>query len=256
MRIVEPLLGFGAERLSGELRCHGNFSGGGIGSDKLNLVDADGGFLVVAENFLELLGKVLRSRSAHGESPHQAGEVVESDLVGKQNARQSRGSQQLRKATFGLPRFEWNAIQKKLVVRHPEKKTCVAAFWQSLLQFFPRGLELALGALVIYAIKTRVFDEDVEAVEERSRRRTAAGIGLGGSVDSSLLSAKGNVPQQTKREGDPMHHYGGNINNRQRMREHLHRRTRPSGCARATLVTRNNRRVECSFAREGFRLLK
>jgi len=55
------------------------------------------------------------------------------------------------------------------------------------LEFFPRGLELAFGAFVIYAIKAGVLDQNIEAVEEGPRRRAAAGIGLSGGIDNSLL---------------------------------------------------------------------
>jgi hypothetical protein len=55
------------------------------------------------------------------------------------------------------------------------------------LEFLPRGLELTFGALVFNAIKSRVFDQNIEAVEERPRRCAPTGIGLGSGIDSSLL---------------------------------------------------------------------
>jgi len=58
------------------------------------------------------------------------------------------------------------------------------------LQFLPRGIELAFGAFVIYTVKASVLDQNVEAVEERPRRRASAGIGLGGGIDNSLLSRR------------------------------------------------------------------
>jgi hypothetical protein len=43
---------------------------------------------------------------------------------------------------------------------------------------------------MIHPIKPRVLDQNIEAMEEGSRRRAAAGIGLGGGIDNSLLSRR------------------------------------------------------------------
>ena len=61
------MLEFGAEGLGGELGGDGIFAGGRVGGDELDLIDADGGILVIAEGFLDLLGEVLR----FGASPWQ-----------------------------------------------------------------------------------------------------------------------------------------------------------------------------------------
>ena len=87
LRIVQPLLEFGAERLRCELRGDGNFSGRGIGGDELHFVDFDGRILVFAERLLELLGEILRLRSAHGKGGDQTGKVIERNLGGKMNAK-------------------------------------------------------------------------------------------------------------------------------------------------------------------------
>jgi hypothetical protein len=56
------------------------------------------------------------------------------------------------------------------------------------LEFAPGGLELALGALVVHSIQTRVLDQNIEAVKERPSRRAAAGISWSGVSDNSLLA--------------------------------------------------------------------
>jgi len=89
-----------------------------------------------------------------------------------------------------LPRFERNAIEQKLVVRNSEQEAGVAAFRQSLLEFLPSGFELTFGALVIYSVEASVLDENIEAMQERARRRATAGIGLGNGIDNSLLSRR------------------------------------------------------------------
>ena len=185
LRVIEPLLEFGAEGLGGELGGDGIFAGGGIGGDELDLIDADGGILVIAEGFLDLLGEVLRFGAAHGKSADQAGKVVERDLVGKQDAGEPGGVQQLCEAALGLPGFERDAIEKKFVVGDAEQKTSVAAFRQRLLEFAPGGLKLALGALVVHSIQPGVLDQNVEAVEERPSGRAAAGVGFDGVNDTA-----------------------------------------------------------------------
>lgn len=188
MRIVKPVLEFGAKSLRGELRGDGIFPGGGIGGDELDFIDADGGILVVAEGFPDLLGKVLRFGTAHGKGADQAGKVLERDFVGKQDAGKPGGGQQLREAALGLSRFERNAIEKKFVVGDAEQESGVAAFGQRLLEFGPGGLELALGAFVVDSIQPCVLDQNIEAVKKRPSGRAAAGISVSGGSDNSLLS--------------------------------------------------------------------
>ena len=170
---------------------HGIFAGGGVGSDKLDFIDADRRVLVVAEGLLQLLGEVLRFGAAHGKGADQAGKVVERDLVGEQDAGEPGGVQQLCEAALGLSGFERDAIEKKLVVGDAEQKTSVAAFGQRLLEFGPGGLELAFGTLVIHSIQPCVLDQNIEAVEERPSGRAAAGVGLSGVSDDNLLSVYG-----------------------------------------------------------------
>jgi hypothetical protein len=59
------------------------------------------------------------------------------------------------------------------------------------LEFAPCGLELAFGALVIHSIQPGVLDQNIEAVKKRPSGRAAAGVGLSGVNDSSLLSVHG-----------------------------------------------------------------
>jgi hypothetical protein len=137
-----------------------------------------------------LFGKILRFGAPHGESAYQTGKVVERDFVGEQDAGEAGSGQQLCETAFGLPRFERNAIEQKLVVRNSEQEAGVAAFRQSLLEFLPSGFELTFGALVIYSVEASVLDENIEAMQERARRRATAGIGLGNGIDNSLLSRR------------------------------------------------------------------
>ena len=210
LRVVEPMLEFRAEGLGGELGGHGIFARGGIGGDELDFIDADGGILVIAERFLDLFGEVLRFGATHGKGPDQAREIVNRDFVRKQDAGEAGGPQQLREAALGLSGFERNAIEQKFVVRHAEQETSVTAFRHGLLEFVPGGLELGLGALVGHAIQPGVLDQNIKAVEERPSGLIAAGFGLSGGSDGSLLSDIGCVSNKIKREGDLMHDYGGN----------------------------------------------
>jgi hypothetical protein len=63
---------------------------------------------------------------------------------------------------------------------------------------------------VVYSIQTGVLDQNIEAVEERPSRRAAAGVGLSGVNDNSLLLGVWSIGNKTKRENDLMHDYGGN----------------------------------------------
>jgi len=169
------------------LRRHGILAGYRIGGHELDFVDTDGGILVVAESFLELLGEVLCFGAAQGKSPDQPGEVLERDLVRKQDAGKSRGGQQLCETALRLAGFERDPVEKKFVVGDAEQKTSVTAFGQRLLEFAPGGLELAFGAFMGHSVEPGVFDQNIKAVEERPSGRTATGIGLGGINDNSLL---------------------------------------------------------------------
>jgi len=120
LRVIEPLLEFRAEGLGGELGGDGIFAGGGIGGDKLDFIDTDGGILVVAEGFLNLLGEVLRFGTTHSKGADQAGKVIDRDLVGKQDAGEPGGGQQLGEAALRLSCFERDAIEKKFVVGDPD----------------------------------------------------------------------------------------------------------------------------------------
>ena len=118
-------------------------------------------------------------------------EVVERDFVRKQNAGETGGVQQLREAALGLSCFQWNAIEKKFVVRDAEQKATVAALGQRLLQFAPGRLELAFCALVIHSVQPRVLDQNVQAVKERPSGGATDSFGLTGVNDNSLLPGMG-----------------------------------------------------------------
>jgi hypothetical protein len=66
-----------------------------------------------------------------------------------------------------------------------------------------------------HSIQPGVLDQNIKAVEERPSGRTAAGIGLVGVNDNSLLFSTGVVATKTKRESDLMHDYEGNGSERE-----------------------------------------
>ena len=55
-----------------------------------------------------------------------------------------------------------------------EQKSAIGPFGQALLQLIPGDLELSFSAFVIKAIQTRVFHQDVQAVDESPRGRDPA----------------------------------------------------------------------------------
>jgi hypothetical protein len=189
---------------------HGNLAGGGIGSDELDFIDANGRILVIADAFLKLLGEVLRFGAAHGKGPNQARKVFERDLVREQDAGEPGGGQQLCEAALGLAGFERDAVEKKLVVGDAEQKTSITALGQRLLELVPGGLELAFRALVVRSIQPRVLDQNIEAVEERPGGRAAVSIDLSDVGDNQAPLGKRVSVTKTKRESDSMHDYGGN----------------------------------------------
>ncbi len=185
------MLEFRAEGLGGQLGGHGIFARRGIGGHELDFIDADRGVLVIAQCLPDLFGEVLRLGATHGKGPHQAREIVNRDFIRKQDAGEAGGAQQLREAALGLSGFERNAVEQKFIARHAEQETSVTACRHGLLEFVPRGLELGLGALVGHAIQPGVLDQNIKAVEERPSGLIAAGFGLSGGSDGSLLSASG-----------------------------------------------------------------
>jgi hypothetical protein len=199
LRIIEPLLEFRTDGLGGQLGRDGNFSGGRIGGNELDLINADGRILVVAEGFLDLLGEVLRFGPAHSKGANQTRKVFESHLVRKQNAGEAGSVQQLCETALGLAGFQRNAIEEELVFRDAEYKTGVSRLRQGLLQFMPGSFKLAVGALVIVSIQPAVLDENVETVEEGPRRRAAAGVNLSGVRDGSLLYDGESVPSLSRK---------------------------------------------------------
>ncbi len=92
------------------------------------------------------------------------------DVFGKVQAGQSGGGQQCCKAALRVSRFQRDPIQQQLIVGHSQQETRVPSRRQALLQFFPGGFELRLRALVLIAIHSRVLDQNVEAMDKRTRR--------------------------------------------------------------------------------------
>ena len=111
---------------------------------------------------------------------------------------------------LSLPRFEWDAVKEKLVVRYTKQEAGIAGFGQSLLEFAPSRLELAFCALVGHPIQPGVLDQDIKAVKERPSGCIPAGVGLEIESDSTASSPVWSVGLKPKRESDLMHDYGGN----------------------------------------------
>ncbi len=133
LRIIEPLLEFRAQGLGRDLGRNADLAGGRIGGHKPHFVDADRGALAVSKSVLDLFDHVLGSGSAQGESPHQLGEFFLRDLVGKMDAGQTGGGQQLREAAFRLPGLQRSAVQQKLVFGDARAGTILRLPWAGLL---------------------------------------------------------------------------------------------------------------------------
>ena len=79
-----------------------------------------------------------------------------------------------------------------------------------MLQLIPGNIKLTLGALVIKAVETGVFDQNIQAVHEGTGRGYPAGLsGCGCRLDTLLLMFSGG---KRKRNAKPLidAHYGGN----------------------------------------------
>jgi hypothetical protein len=95
------------------------------------------------------------------------------------NTGQTGHGQQVGEAALGVPGFQRNAVEKKLIVGNPEQESTIAGLGQRLLEFVPRGFELSYRALMVDSVQTCVLDENVETVDKGARSRIAVGIGLG-----------------------------------------------------------------------------
>ncbi len=72
LRIIQPLLEFGTERLSSDLGRDGNVAGSGIGRNKLDFIDSMVACLLSSvKNFLDLFDDILRLSAANSEGLHQ-----------------------------------------------------------------------------------------------------------------------------------------------------------------------------------------
>ena len=111
LRIVEPLLEFGTQRLCRDLSRHAHLAGRRIGGYKPDLVDADGSVLAVPKSTFDFFNDVLGSGSAQSKCSYQVDELILGDLIRKMNAGQAGRRQQLRKTALRLPGFERNAIE-------------------------------------------------------------------------------------------------------------------------------------------------
>src|SRR5205823_5971471 len=114
----------------------------------------------------DLFADILRPGAAYREGSNQSRKLIDRDSVGKVNARQPGGGQQLRKTALGLAGFQRNTIQQQLIAGNSQQEIAFLAFWQSILQFRPRAFELAFGALVLEPVQANVLNQNIEAVHE------------------------------------------------------------------------------------------
>ncbi len=190
LRIIQPLLEFRSESLGRDLRRDADIPGQRIGRYELHFINLDGAALLVrAERFFDLLRDILRFRPRDGEGAHQANEIFLSHVFGEMQAGQPGSGQQRGKAALGVPRFQRNAIEQQLVVGNAQQESLVPGGGQPLLQLFPRGFELRLGALVVIAIHPRILDEDVQAMNKRARRGGTCTLRCVCGRDSKLLES-------------------------------------------------------------------
>ena len=126
LRIVQPLLEFGAQRLGSNLRRDGYVSVAWISRYKFDLVDPNRRLFVIPERILDLLDHVLSFGTAHGKGPNQPGKIVNRDSLGKMNACQTGCRQKLGEAAFRLPRFQRYAVQQQPVLGHTQQKAAIA----------------------------------------------------------------------------------------------------------------------------------
>ena len=84
--------------------------------------------------------------------------------------------QKLPETALCLPGLEWNSIQQQLVVGNSQQKAAVAGRGQTLLQFIPGDFELGFRSLMFVAVHPGILDQDVQAMDKRSRRCRPIGM--------------------------------------------------------------------------------
>jgi CHAD domain-containing protein len=187
--IVEPVFELGPERLGRQLGGDADFPGGGVGSNEFDFVNLDGGVLIIGKAALDLRRHILRLGAASRKCLHQLCKILKCDLAGKTDTGQAGCGQQLGKAALGLTCFNGHAIEQELVSGYTQQESAVFPNRQALLQFFPRDIELTLGAGVIESVKPHILHQDIQAVNEGAGRRIAMGtLSCGSGWNWFLLS--------------------------------------------------------------------
>jgi len=85
------------------------------------------------------------------------------------DARDSRRSQHLRKAAFARRRSKRNAVQQNLSARSTQQHAAAAAGIQGAAQLFPGRFKLLRSLHVSKLVKTREFQQNVQAAHKRAR---------------------------------------------------------------------------------------
>ena len=170
VRVFEEVPKFVARRsedLLGELGRHLDPRHGGIFRHITNLIHLDA--RVSRQRGFQLFGKRRRLGVSAGEGAHKSRELRLGKRGGKMDARDSRGSQKVRKTSFAGSRSKRHAIQQDLRARRSKEHATAAAIVQRAAQFFPRRFKLLHRLRVPKLVQAREFQQNIQAADKRPR---------------------------------------------------------------------------------------
>jgi len=170
VRVFEEVLKFvprRAQHLLRKLRRHLDPRHRGIFRHVANFIHPDAG--VSRQRGFQLFGERRRLGVSAGEGAHKSRELRLRECGRKMDARDSRGSQKVREASFAGSRSQWHAVQQNLCARRSKKHTTAAAVIQRAAQFFPRRFKLLHGLRVPKLVQTREFQQNIQAADKRPR---------------------------------------------------------------------------------------
>src|SRR5208282_2108780 len=149
LRAAEPVLnavGFGAQRLDGQLGGKSRVGESCVLCHKSNLVNSNPRPVVRSKMLLEAFRERGRFRPGFNERTHQIGELLALHGLSEANARDAGVVEKVRKASFRKAGVEGLAIQKELRARSSKQQPGFAGRPDALLKLFPGGAELRSGA--------------------------------------------------------------------------------------------------------------
>jgi len=170
VRVFEEVLKFVARRAQHLLRKLGSHLDprhGGVFRHVANFIHLDA--RVSCQRGFQLFCERRRLRVSAGEGANKSRKLRLRKRGGKMDARDSRGSQKVRKASFAGCRSQWHAVQQNLCARRSKKHTATAAVIQRVAQFFPRRFKLLRRFRVPKFVQTREFQQNVQAADKRPR---------------------------------------------------------------------------------------